>query len=440
MDAWRTWQAYLDHTLALDSLGSAYADLYERRRKGRKRDAFRIGYAAFLAQYRHALEFIELAEKNPQLHVVLNEQVPELGLPAGTYSRLKRGFLSVARGTEFARLSALYTLYEDTSDSALARGIEEDRKAVWRAGKGTGPLLTAKNAARVVRDMGFTAWFPVQKGVSQAMGDTKVWRSEKSLIAPRQIRRILHRLEPGDILLERREWYMSNVGLPGFWPHAALYIGTAEQRRAYFSDPEVLEWIRGIDPEREDLDDLLAARYPNASAEAARPREDGHAARVIEAVGEGVIFTSLEHSADADSLVVLRPRLPKWAKARALYRAFHYSGRPYDFNFDARTDAALVCTELVYKSYEADGTGVGLRLPLIEALGRPVTPANEIARMFDEQFGTEEQQLDFVLFLDGHERKRSAVFADVDGFRRSWRRPKWHILVQDTPLSDLAGD
>ena len=64
---------------------------------------------------------------------------------------------------------------------------------------------------------------------------------------------------------------------------------------------------------------------------------------MIEAIGEGVSFTSLEHSAACDSLAVLRPRLPRAERAQALCRAFHYAGRPYDYNFDFATDSELVC-------------------------------------------------------------------------------------------------
>ncbi len=36
-------------------------------------------------------------------------------------------------------------------------------------------------------------------------------------------------MEPGDIIVARQNWYLSNIGLPGFWPHAELYVGTPEE-------------------------------------------------------------------------------------------------------------------------------------------------------------------------------------------------------------------
>ncbi|MEP7157469.1 MAG: YiiX/YebB-like N1pC/P60 family cysteine hydrolase, partial [Betaproteobacteria bacterium] len=153
---------------------------------------------------------------------------------------------------------------------------------------------------------------------------------------------------------------------------------------------------------------------------------------VIEAVSEGVVFSAFEHTADADAFAVLRPRLANAEKASAIFRAFKYSGRPYDFDFDFQTDAALVCTELVYKSYEPQAPVKGIKFPLVEVLGRLAMPANLIVKQFDEEFGKPGQQTELIAFYDGHERKGNAVESNLAEFRKSWQRPKWHIFVQET--------
>jgi hypothetical protein len=230
-------------------------------------------------------------------------------------------------------------------------------------------------------------------------------------------------------MLQRRDWYLSNIGLPGFWPHAALYIGTPEERKEYFNDPEVIDWVKKAGEPSGDFEKLLAAKYPDAYAWKDK-REHGHAYRVLEAISEGVTFTTLEHSADADSMAILRPKRTKKEKAAALYRAFYYAGRPYDFNFDFDTDASLVCTELVCKAYEPNGDSTGLIFPIDTMLGRKVVPANLIVKQFDEVYGTDKEQLELVQFLDAKERSKRAVASTVEEFRQSWKRPKWHILMQ----------
>jgi hypothetical protein len=301
---------------------------------------------------------------------------------------------------------------------------------VWKGGKGRGELLTAKNALKVVQNGAQSAWLPIQAGVSEWMGDTKVYRPGRSLISQAQIKQLQPKLSPGDVFLERREWYVSNIGLPGFWSHAALYLGTPEERRAFFHDAGTQAWVKQQGEPSGDLEALLHARHPAAYQQSLAPQEHGHVVRVIEAISEGVSFTTLEHSADCDSLAVLRPKLSKVEKAQALARAFHYAGRPYDFNFDFATDSELVCTELVYKAYEPAEGFRGLTFPLVEMLGRKVSPANEFAKQFDAQSGTPEQQFDLVSFLDGQERQTQAVEASLAGFRESWKRPKWHVLIQ----------
>ena len=427
---WNTWQRFLDYLVALDSVEQYHAPFYRLKGAARE-DSFVVGYAAMLAKYRAAMEFIERVEHHPELDKVLNDPVPELGLPAGTYAKLKFKYLNVTMATDFAARQALMKTFAGERQPELRRAIGSDADYIRRVGQGRGELLTAKNALKVMQKGAQSVWLPVQQGVSEWMGDTKVYRAGRSLISPAQVRQLPPKLLPGDVLLERREWYMSNIGLPGFWSHAALYLGTPGERRAFFADVDVQAWVKQQGEPSGDLEALLRTRYPQAYQTSLEPHEQGHVVRVIEAISEGVSFTTLEHSADCDSLVALRPKLAKAEKAQALVRAFHYAGRPYDFNFDFATDSELVCTELVYKAYESGTSFRGLTLPLVEMLGRKVTPANEIARQFDAQCGTPEEQLELVLFLDGQERHAKAVEGSLAAFRQSWKRPKWHVLVQE---------
>lgn len=211
------------------------------------------------------------------------------------------------------------------------------------------------------------------------MGDTRLAKADRALVSHAQIAALAPRLEPGDILLERREWYLSNVGLPGFWPHTALFVGDAASRARYFDDPAVHAWVRDQGRADGDFEAFLREHHPDAYA-------SSRGARIIEAISEGVSLTTLEHSAAADSVAVLRPRAAKRDKAIAVARAFGYVGRPYDFNFDFHTDTALVCSEVLFKAYEGSVT-----FPLATTLNRLATPPNEIVREFDQTFGTERQ-------------------------------------------------
>lgn len=414
-EARAAWKALFEYVLALDSLGRRHADWWKRKGADRA-DALLVFAGAYLASYRAALDFLDRAENEPALHALLDEPAPDTGLPAGSFARFKFRFLNVARAAEFTALQAQLAAFPSASFPALKAAVDEDARRVLTHGvAGRGPELTARNGLKIVQSAGFAAWFPVQTGVSEWMGDTKVLRPGRSLVSAAQIAALTARLEPGDILLERREWYLSNVGLPGYWPHAALYVGTPEQRRAYFGA---------------DFEARLSSRAPAAYA-LSLGAEHGHPFRVVEAISEGVSFTTMEHSADADAVAALRPRLSKTEKAEAVLRAFAYQGRPYDFNFDFGTDAALVCTELVFKCYEPSKERSGLKLPVERMLGRFATPANLVAKLFDQEYGSPSAQLDFVAFLDGSERQGAAVESTVEAFRASWRRPKWHIIVAE---------
>lgn len=429
---WNTWQRLLDYFVALDAVKQNYKKYYKIKSETDRANEFAVFYTAFLMQYKYAMEFINIIENDSSFDVILNQPVPEIGLKEDTYAGFKFHFLNVKIATEFVAQEVLYKIYGESEFLETGKMIDTYRKFIWKIGAGKGELLTFKNALSIAKKTGFSVVFPVQKGVSEWMGGTKVWRQQKYLISLKQIAEMQEKLQPGDIMLQRREWYLSNIGLPGFWTHAALYIGSKEERQKFFKDtPALSEWIKDEKKIDGGFEALLLKEYPDAYATSIAVNEKGYVPRVIEAISPVVAFTTLEKSAKADSVIVLRPRLSKLEKAKAIYKAFHYSGRPYDFNFDFLTDDEIVCSELVYKVYEPRNGYVGLKFPIKTVLGRNITAPNDIAAQFTQQFGTDKQQTDFVVFYDGYEKENKAVVSNVEEFNKSWTRPKWHILVQE---------
>ena len=427
---WAAWKRYLDYLVALDALSQRHAG-YWKLDGAEREELFLIAYAAHAAKHRFTLQLVHRLASDPGFDTMLNEPVPELGLPSGVFAKLKFRFVNVITAGEFAAWEAIYKADRGRLSPELRAIIDADAEVIWNFGKGRGEKLLLKNALQIVKSTARRSVLPAQASISEWMGDTKVARLNRSLISAEQIAVLLPKLEPGDILLERRSWYLSNIGLPGFWPHAALFIGTPEVRKKFFDDVEVREWVKTQGRPDGDFEGLLLEKYPQAYALGIKPQEHDHRPRLLEAISEGVSFTTIEHSADCDTLAALRPRLSKLVKARAILRAFHFAGRPYDFDFDFQTDSALVCTELVCKAYEPVSNQRGLTFPLSEVLGRQVASANDMVRQFDEQFGTSAQQVELVAFLDGVEKENRAVVSDVAGFRASHKRPKWFNLLQE---------
>ena len=76
---------------------------------------------------------------------------------------------------------------------------------------------------------------------------------------------------------------------------------------------------------------------------------------IIEALSEGVVFNSLEHSiGGADAAAVLRPKLSQAEIKEAICQAFGHAAKPYDFEFDFTSRDKLVCTEVVFRAYGAN--------------------------------------------------------------------------------------
>jgi hypothetical protein len=422
----------LDHIHLLDGVGRAHFAAWKRDPLPQQRTQaqhFQLGFLTYLEKLTLGLALVEQTLNKPQFEKLLDEGSPELGIPAGIYSQLKWNVVHVERvakilgAHQFHKLiaSARAELLGDPLWGFVHARIDERYDEARATLTRRAPKLFGGNAADIGLDLAHAAWFPVQANTAEWLGDTKVRRKATMLIAAPQVDEAIGKSEPGDIIVERRNWYLSNVGLPGFWPHAALWVGSPAELAAWADDDDVKAAFGGSLPAH------LESRFPAAWQAFTTPDHEGHSRRVLEAISEGVVFNSAEESIHADYVAALRPRRSKVERARALVHAFAYFGRPYDFDFDFFTDTSLVCSELVVKAYEPRADFTGLSFSLERVVGRMTLGPNSIVRTFDAQHGTDDAQLDFVYFLDGQEKSRRAVFADEAALRASWRRPKWDV-------------
>jgi len=142
-------------------------------------------------------------------------------------------------------------------------------------------------------------------------------------VTPEIRERLVDLAKPGDVFVTRHDDAMTNLFLPGFWPHAALYIGTDEERAKM-----------GVEPSRQEHQSIPGQ------------------VRFLEAKKDGVLFRPFEDTLQVDSCVILRPKLSKKSRAAALNRAISHGGKLYDFVFDFSKAERLVCSELIYRSYD----------------------------------------------------------------------------------------
>lgn len=234
--------------------------------------------------------------------------------------------------------------------------------------------------ARVKKGVKFPL-YRVTMGIANVIGDTRI-AHPPSAITDEQLVKMKSILKPGDLLVSRSDYYLSNAFLGGFWPHGILYLGHKEQwSRLRLADGSILAedpWIaKNILP------------YYHS-------KKDNRPAMVLEAISEGVVFNSLEEAAQKDYLLILRPKFaPQEQEAKiaaAIKRALRYHGRPYDFDFNFFTDDKLVCTELLYRAYHPDINFLvqkqAIQKPdppvpgMIKKAGRDTMPANEIVKLF----------------------------------------------------------
>ncbi len=360
--------------------------------------AFLLAYASAVELCSRGMQFVDTFDAFPDAVAKLNQGEPAWGIPPGVYDDVRR---NLADRDLYDTLADASRRFADAraggacpAEAPWPRIVESAARGEQVVASLSDRLWTYKWDAAVARarenvDRGR---YDVSSAISTWIGDTRLRERPQAngLVSPAQLAELATRLQPGDIVLERRNWYLSNAFLPGYWPHSAVWLGGVEGLEAL-----------GVADDPAVRPHLAALREPD---------ERGHARRVIEAISEGAVFTSIEESlGGADALCVLRPRLPREQLQRAVVRAVAQHGKPYDFDFDFFSTDKVVCTEVVFQAYQEP-----IGFELVEVMGRRTLPALQILRRWERERDTPDARLELVAFLDADEEAGCAIAGDGD--------------------------
>jgi hypothetical protein len=184
------------------------------------------------------------------------------------------------------------------------------------------------------------ARFKILEAGGRVISELKTpWHRQR--VTARTLQQLSSILCPGDVLVTRRHNAFTNLFLPGFWPHGMLYLG-------------------------------------DRSPDQAKP--------ILEARKDGVRLRSMADALRVDAFSVVRPATDESATAAAIARALTHRDKLYDFDFDFFTSDRMVCTELIYRTYDGSPE---IHFELIERAGKPTLSAEDILWMAVESRGFE---------------------------------------------------
>lgn len=163
---------------------------------------------------------------------------------------------------------------------------------------------------------------------------------------------ILEKLKPLDIITEKTYFALTDKFIPGHFGHNAIWLGTKEQLK------EINMWEHpAIRPYQKQIEDGMS---------------------LIEVDRSGSHLKSLPDFMNVDELAIMRMNRLSF-HSLSIERTYNIllaqMGKIYDFNFDVETTDTLVCSELIYQSFEE------IRWPTEAYLGRTTISPDNVASL-----------------------------------------------------------
>lgn len=316
---------------------------------------FLVGYAAVCLLVRIDRVMLFGVAQHSVVQRKLNEAFPEYRIPRKQYTTIfssfidQRNVLAIREAMQFAARNRkqLDALTDDADVGFLA-----DLLPALESALNPSKLSYLRRAWAYVshkwRRRGVVSITNMLAGILEGFGRTasEFYDANNKNVSSAELEQVSELLRPGDIIVTRHAKALTNLFLPGFWPHTALYIGSAEQRDALGVHAD---WSK----EQRWTGDIC----------------------VLEARKDGVKFRPLSDTLCVDVFAILRPELSDDGIRRGLERAVLHEGKMYNFDFDFFNSDRIVCTEVVYRAY--DGLE-DMQFPLQERAGRKTLSAEDL--------------------------------------------------------------
>lgn len=327
-----------------------------------QRQGVALSLSAALVLYDNYLLAVSLFEGDAKLRRLLNESDPAYAIRRAELDKVTLNYNSIANRERVRRAIQFY----EESTKALKQEAEHDRGLDYVVA-----LIEQSPSYSMVKD-----WSPLyivcrKLGfLGAATGDTliglerngvslfsMVFGNAVGLVETRKGKllrqggvadEVRAALRSGDILLEKTPFRLTDKLIPGYWGHAAVWVGSEEELKELeiWDDPAVI-------PHQEEI-------------------RSGR--RVVEALRSGVEINKLESFMNIDSLGIMRrPVADRQARGRVVLAALRQIGKPYDFNFDVESKERVYCSKLVYLAYG------DLDWPTQKSLGRTTFTPDDVA-------------------------------------------------------------
>lgn len=303
--------------------------------------AFVVGFTAAAILVRMGVFIVDMAGKRPVVSKKLDEPELRYGIPKNSYTQVYKKLGSTRRMWRFHEALLFCEANREDIEALESDLVVGDLVALLRREE---KFLHYTKTDYLKRKLDYhlhsfkrrhvSGYKKVMFHILRLSGSAISELKQPFIKAPGQGKRVTLEvmnkvrplLLPGDILVTRHDDAMSNLFLPGFWPHAALYIGSVEQRDVLGVSRDVKEGCC-----REGV-------------------------CFIEAKKDGVLFRPMDDTMQVDAFMVIRPKLEAYQVVAALERAMSHEGKLYDFSFDFSKADRLACTELIYRGYHSVGS------------------------------------------------------------------------------------